>query len=146
MKANSIMARDNMISQTVLAAQHRMFRLAERDHALTLKAISMDADIPYNTIRSYSDVNGGTIMPLDAFAKLVGVIPDYLLSHAFDSVGRALVPSSPDVDHDALAAECLAFVSEYGRARHPKSPGGVDIVPIEAAALSAKVPMASKAA
>jgi hypothetical protein len=79
------------LTDMVLAAQTRIFRLAERDYGLSLKAISVESGIPYNTIRSYNGHNGAPVaMPLTALLKLVGVIPDDLLSHLLDPVDRRI--------------------------------------------------------
>lgn len=43
-----------------------------------------------------------------------------------------------DCDHDGLAANCIDFAAEHARARHPESPGGVDIVQVEDKALRGK--------
>lgn len=123
------MAHDCEVAQRMLAAQARVFRVAERDFALTLKAISLDTGIPYNTVRSYAGHNGApTMMPVSALAKLMGVIPDTLLSHLFDPVGKAIVDcTSDDGDHDTLGIDCGNIVGLVSRARHPNSPAGVDI-------------------
>jgi hypothetical protein len=124
------MAHDDRISFLVLEAQRRIFRLAERDHGLCLKAVSMDSGIPYNSIRGYAA--GQTVLPVPALLKLIGVIPDALLSHLFAPVSRHLSEDVPDDgDHDTLASNCIDFASKHARARHPQSPGGVEIVPVE---------------
>lgn len=127
------MANDDRISFLVLEAQRRIFRLAERDHGLHLKAISLDSGIPYNTIRSYAGNNGAqSVMSVPSMLKLVGVIPDALLSHLLDPVGRHIAENtSDDGDHDTLASNCIDFVGKHSRARHPDSPGGVEIVDCE---------------
>jgi hypothetical protein len=71
--------------------------------------------------------------------KLVGVIPDTLLSHLLDPVSRHLAPNETgEDDHDTLASNCIDFASKTARAHHPDSPGGVEIVPIEDAELRAE--------
>lgn len=39
------------------------------------------------------------------------------------------------VDHDTLALKAMAYATEHSRARHPSSPGGVDITAEEEAGL-----------
>lgn len=131
------MAHDDRISFLVLEAQKRIFRLAERNHGLKLKAIGMDSGIPYNTVRNYA--NGEGVMPVPALLKLVGVIPDYLLSYLLDPVGKQIVDSEGEEgDHDSLNANCIDFASAHARARHPESPEGVNIAPCEDRELRAK--------
>jgi hypothetical protein len=131
------MAHDCRISFLVLEAQKRIFRLAERNHGLRLKTISLDSGIPYNSVRGYAA--GDTIMPVPALLKLVTVIPDYLLSHLLDPVGKCLADSEgDDGDHDSLATNCIDFTAAHAAARHPNSPKGVDIAPCEDKDLRAK--------
>jgi hypothetical protein len=130
------MANDDRISFLVLEAQRRIFRLAERNHGLKLKTISLDSGIPYNSVRGYA--SGETVMAIPAMLKLVGVIPDDLLSHLVEPVGKQLVDSEgDDGDHDTLASNCVQFIGTHGRARHPNSPAGVDIADCEEKALRA---------
>lgn len=124
------MAHDDRITLLVLEAQQRIFRLSERDHGLSIKAISLDSGIPYNTLRSYA--SGAAVMAIPAMLKLVGIIPDALLSHLTDPVGKHLASNSTDDgDHDTLASNCIDFAAKASRARHPQSPGGVEIVDSE---------------
>lgn len=122
----------------VLDAQKRIGRLAERDYGLSLKRISLESGIPYPTIRSYfsqaHDVRLAE-MPVSALCKLVGVIPDELLSHVLLPVGRCLESVDVDDDHDATADNCIAFLTRKQKAHHPESPAGVDIAPCEDAEL-----------
>lgn len=118
------------------ATQERIFRIVTRD-GLTLKAISLDSGIPYNTIRSYAGNNGETTeMPVSALCKLVGVIPDELLSLLLP-VGRQIVRAPDSLDHDALAEHLRSWLAEKDRAHHPDSPGGREIAPCEDASLCA---------
>lgn len=135
---NRIMAADDRITLLVREAQRRIFRLAERDQGLSLKAINLDSGIPYNTIRSYA--SGEAVMPVPAMLKLVGVIPDELLSQLLDPVKRCLMPTDTgdDPDLDALGEDAAAVEAEVRRARKPDSPGGTNIVPIERSAIIGK--------
>lgn len=136
------MARCN---QTV-AMQERIFRIATRN-GLTLKAISLDADIPYNTIRSYAGHNGETAeMPVSAMRKLVGVVPDDLLSLLLPD-GRAIVRLPDGIDLDEFEDACRDFLDTKGRAHHVDSPCGREISDCERDALARKVvPLRSAAA
>jgi hypothetical protein len=135
---NSIMAHDDRITLLTLEAQKRVFRLAIRDHDHTLNSISLDSNIPYNTIRSYA--SGGTAMPLPALSKLCDVIPDYLLSQLLVRSDRQIVPTSDSIDFDQLGRECMAYSSELAEAHSPDSPGGTEIVEVEAQSLKRRVP------
>ncbi len=132
------MAHDDRITLLTLEAQKRVFRLCVRDHGHTLNSISLDSNIPYNTIRSYA--SGDAAMPLPAFNKLCGVIPDYLLSQLLVSSDRQIVPAPKVIDFDQLGVDCASYSAELAAARSPKSPGGVDIVPVEAEILTRRAP------
>lgn len=134
------MAHDDKITLLTLEAQERIFRLTVRDHGASLNSISIDSNIPYNTIRSYAA--GHAVMPLPAFIKLCGVIPDYLLSQLLAPVDREIIPTPCGIDYDQLGADCLSYSAELAQARHPNSPGGSEIIDIETHALKAKTPKA----
>lgn len=138
------MAHDDRISLLVLDAQRRIGRLAERDHGLSLKAISLDTGIPYNTVRSYfgqSEEVPLSVMPVPAMLKCVGVIPDELLSQLFEPVRRCLVPTNGDgdPDYDAIGQHALDLGATVAQSRNPNSPGGTNIVPIERDAIQQKL-------
>lgn len=130
------MTQDRIIS-LVLQAQSRIFRLAERNHGLTLKAISLDSGIPYDTIRSYAGHKGAQVqMPISALVKLAGVIPDDLLSHLLEPADRHIVRNADDdSDLDDLGDSADEVSRLVRRARHPSSPGGTEIIAIEEAAI-----------
>jgi hypothetical protein len=120
------------LEREILRAQDRIFRLAERDHGLTLKSISLDSGIPYETLRSYRGNKGAqSMMPVSALVRLAGVIPDILLSHLLDPADRHLVPNDDDDELDDLGDRADEVAREVRRARHPNSPGGTEIVAIE---------------
>ena len=128
---NDISSRTCEIAQAVEAGQLAMFRLAERDHGLSLKILALDSGIPFGTLRSYSQ---GTAMPVSALVKLSRVIPNELTSLMLDPGGKVLADAEPeetDIDDAAIAA--LDLLSRYVKARHPESPGGVRIVHSEVA-------------
>lgn len=122
------MAYDDTISHRIRETQVRIGRIAEKN-GVTLKAISLDSGIPYNTVRSYFTQEHDAavhIMPVTALVKLIGVVPDEWLSLLFDIGGRIL--TKPDAaDHDTLAGACIDFAREHARARHPESEDGVAI-------------------
>jgi hypothetical protein len=131
------MAHDDRITRLTRTAQRDIFRLAEFDHDLTLKAISFSAGIPYSTLRTYA--SGEAVMPVTAVLRLVDVVPDQLLSRLFDPVDREIVKDDDnDSCLDDLGNEAGELEAEVRRSRHPQSPGGVDIVPIEEARIRRK--------
>ncbi len=127
------MSLDDRIVRLTREAQQRIFRLAERDCGLTLKAISLDSGVPYSTIRTYA--SGEAIMPITALIRLADVIPDTLLSQLFDPVDRHLVKDSDDYCLDELGEAADDVAAKVRRARHPNSPGGIEIIDAEAMAI-----------
>ena len=124
------MAHEGEISHRSKETQERVFRIAQRD-GLTLKAISLDSGIPYSTLRSYAGNNGETAeMPVSALFRLVGVIPDELLSLMLPE-GRAIVQVPADIDHDEVANAMADYLAEKQHAHHPESPAGREIAPCE---------------
>lgn len=122
----------------IKATQERIFRIAMRN-GLTLKAISLDSQIPYNTLRNYAGHNGETAeMPIGAVAKLVGVIPDELLSLLLPD-GRVIVQAPDAIDHDEIAPAMRDYLSAKDDAHHPDSEAGRDIGPGEDAGLRLKL-------
>lgn len=116
-------------SQHVLALQADMFRLAKRDYLLTYKRLSLLSGIPDSTLESWGK---GAAMPLYGFVKLAPHIPDDLLSMVMEPAGKfvgSVEPSDGDI-HD-LHTDAAELTSAATKAVHPKSPGGVHIVPSE---------------
>ncbi|MDF0543361.1 hypothetical protein PX699_13465 [Sphingobium sp. H39-3-25] len=108
-----------------------MFRLAERDHGLSLKILSLDSGIPFGTLRSYAQ---GTSMPVSALAKLARIIPNELTSLMLEPADKVLADSEPEeTDLDDLARAAVDVLQKYIAARHPDSPGGIRIVHNEVA-------------
>lgn len=113
--------------------QERIFRLAQRDHGLTLKAISLDSGIGYTTIQSYA--NGGSVMSIASLYALVGVIPDQLLSLLLPD-GHQIVRADEGLDHDKIEDLCRDFVATKAKAHHVDSPAGRDLSSCEIEALN----------
>lgn len=143
-KGNKIVTLEN----SILKAQSRIFRLAQRDCGLCLKAISLDSGIPYATLRTYAGNKGAqAMMPVSALLKLVDVIPDELLSHILAPVNRHIVHDDDDGCLDRLGDDADSVAAEIRKARSPHSPGGTEIVDIEEARIRAKaLRLARKAA
>lgn len=128
------MARDNDIRAT----QERIFRIALRGE-LTLKAISLDSGIPYNTLRSYAGHNGETAeMPVSALRKLIGVIPDELLSLLLPD-GRSIVQVPENIDHNEIADAMVGYLARKQEAHRPDSECGPAIGPTEHRDLTCKL-------
>ncbi len=122
-------------ARNAVTAQERLFRLAERDHGLSLAVLNLETGIPKQTLR---DWKAGTTMPAWAlFALGAGGVPDYLLSLVANPFGK-FVGSDQNGDgafHEA-ATEASGFSQEYLTATAPESEGGTAITPREAAKLS----------
>lgn len=126
------MTANHRIMTQTLKAQATMFRLAEREHGLTLKAISLDTKIPYETLRSWKGNKGAqAMMPVWSISALAGVIPDELLSLLVDAGDRHLVHNDDDDELDDTADVADEYARAVRRARHPKSPGGCEIISLE---------------
>jgi hypothetical protein len=124
------------IIQRTKDAQARMFRLAERDHGLTRKAISLDAGIDYDSVCNYA--KGETMMPVAVLFALVDVVPDYLLSLLLPE-GRSIVEVPDNIDHDALCEWAETYVGKKMAAHRKDSECGERIGPNEHADLCATV-------
>lgn len=125
-----------------LEAQRRIFRLCERDYGYTLKSISLDSGINYDTLRSYARREDTAMMPITALLKLCDVVPDHLLSHLMDPVGRHIASNeATDGDLDELGREAAGFTNEYVNA---KSDG--KITPIEQQRLKSRAERVAAAA
>lgn len=120
----------------------RQLRLARiiASNGISLKALSFDSGIPYTTLRSYfpGECNAVPhIMPVTALCQLFGKLPDEWLSTLIEPEGRAIA-APVEHDHDCLAANAIDYAAEHARARHPASPGGVEIVDTEEDRLNVK--------
>jgi hypothetical protein len=111
-------------------AQIEMFRLAKADHGLTPAAISKLTPISKSTLEGWAE---GAAMPAWALGALGEAgIPDHLLSMILEPFSRHVgTDEDGEGDLDTAADEALEFAHSVQRARSPKSPGGVAIVPQE---------------
>jgi hypothetical protein len=127
----SLPARDSV------AAQQELFRRADHEEGLSLRAIAARTPIAYNTLRGWAN---GAAMPAWAIGALGEAgVPDQLLSLVTAPFGRCVVTEEDgegDLDTAALAAN--DFSNAVQQARHPSSPGGIAIVPQEAALIQPK--------
>jgi hypothetical protein len=123
--------------QETKAAQAELFRFAERDYGLTLATIEKEAKLGKGTLKPYnhSNIFARAKMPLWVFVRLCTVLPDELTIPCVEGAGKRITSIAGADDLDALATEAGDFAHEYGKARHPASPGGTAIVPQEAATL-----------
>jgi predicted transcriptional regulator len=129
------MATNDSILARTLKTQKRIGRLAKNEFGLTLESIAFESGIPYATVRSYFSQAANVRLaelPISNFVKLIGVIPDALLSQLLDPADRHLERNEDeDEELDDLADKADEIAREVRRARHPKSPGGVEIIAIE---------------
>lgn len=122
--------------QDVAAAQERMLRLAARDFGITKAVIAAETHIPIETVRSWSRATAPVSISLADFVLVCRVIPDSLTSLCLEPSAKHIGTNGDDEgDLDAVASHAGEFAHEYQKARHPASPGGVAIVPQEAARL-----------
>lgn len=116
--------------------QRDIFRRAQHDLQLTLKAISADSGIPASTLATYA--NGSTPLPLTALKGLLRIEGmGALLSALFEPEAHALVAASDDDDHAAYARHCARYGIAYTDARDPGSECGIDLGPREKGKLTA---------
>jgi transcriptional regulator with XRE-family HTH domain len=126
------MADQSVNPNGLLNRQMTLFRLAERDHGFSQQLLSAETGICTTSLSEYA--TGKTKLSLSALLKIASIphFPASLLSILFEGTGRCVVnQGTDDGDHDTLAENCNAFASKTARARHPGSPGGIEIVPVE---------------
>ena len=115
--------------------QRDIFRRAQHDLQLTLKAIAADSGIPLSTLSTYAN---GAPLPLVAIKRLLRIEGmGALLSDMFEPEGHALVVASDDDDHAAYARHCARYGIAYTDARDPASECGTDLGPREMGKLAA---------
>jgi hypothetical protein len=125
-------------AQDSVDAQAEMFRRAEREEGLSIRAINRRFNpLKVSTMEGWRD---GAQMPAWAVGALGAAgVPDHLLSLITDPFGR-VVTTEPEGegDLDTAASDALEFAGEVQKARSPKSPGGLAIVPQEKALIEPK--------
>ncbi|WP_259384399.1 hypothetical protein [Bacillus thuringiensis] len=133
------MADANMIvRERQLAIRREMDR-----RGISLKAVSLDSGIPYQTVVSYfpgeKDKQPATL-PGSALFLLAekGAMPLDLLSLVLPA-GFQIVRAPEELDHDALCELAADYVAAKRRAHHPESEAGREIGPNEQADLTGKV-------
>lgn len=131
------MANLSLPARDSIAAQHELFRRADREEGLSLRAIAARSPIPLATLKGWKD---GAAMPAWAIGALGDAgVPDHLLSLITAPWGRCVVTEEDgEGDLDTAAIEANDFAAEVLRARNPKSPGGIAIVPQEVALIQPK--------
>lgn len=117
------MLRDCAITVALKRAQVTMFREAEKI-GLTHKVIHFDTNISLSSIGEYS--RGETAMSGPAIIKMVGVIPDKLLSLLLPD-GRQIVQAPSEINHDEIAPAMRDYLRAKDDAHHPESEAGRDI-------------------
>jgi hypothetical protein len=125
---------DSILART-LKTQQRIYRLAKHNHGLTMEIIAEESGIPCSTVKSYfSQAKNIRLaeLPISNFVKLIGVIPDELLSQLLEPADRHLAhDADEDSDLDDIGDKADEVAREVRRARHPRSPGGTEIIAIE---------------
>lgn len=134
MTQDNVLLHETNIVERQKKAQQRIFRLANRDHGLTLKAISLDTGIGYSTIQTWA--NGSSVMSVTSLFQLVGVIPNELLSLLLPA-GHVIVEVPEGIDHDIIAPMFAGYLRGKDEAHHPDSPGGREISDCERHSLDA---------
>jgi hypothetical protein len=97
---------------------------------LSIPALAKLTPIPKTTMEYWRD---GGAMPAWAIGALGAAgVPDHLLSLITEPWQRCVVTEEEgDGDLDTAAIAALDFAAETQKARSPKSPGGIAIVPQE---------------
>lgn len=132
------MALERDIPAIIRETQERVFRICQAN-GLTLKAISLDAGIPYSSLRSYAGNSGATsIMGIDVLYQLVGVVPNELLSLLLPS-GNAIFTVPDDVDHDEIEEMARDYLATKAKAHRADSPEGPAVAACERNTLNGKV-------
>jgi hypothetical protein len=126
------------ITEQVKDRQKLVFRLAcdPSRYGMTKKAISADSTIGYDSLCDYA--NGETEMSLSALVRLIGVLPNELLSLLLPE-GQAIVAVPDEVDHDQLADAVAEYLAVKNAAHGPESPAGRDISDCEKQKLNTTV-------
>lgn len=125
----SLPARDSV------AAQRDLFDRAASEEGLSIAILAKRSPLSASTMRSWRD---GVTMPAWAVGALKQAgIPDHLLTLILAPFAASVVSDTEDGegDLDTAAHDAIDFAGAVARARSPKSPGGVAIVPQEKAVI-----------
>lgn len=135
-----------IVKQRQLAVRREMER-----RSISLKAVSLDSGIPYNTLASYlpadphaepAQIPGGAIYSLVAGNALPLDLVSLLMPE-----GVQIVRASENLDHDKIEDLCRDYVATKAQAHHKDSPAGRELSDCERAALDVKViPLRGKVA
>ncbi len=128
---------------TIVRERQLVIRREMDRRGLSLKAVSLDSGIPYQTVVSYfpgeRDKQPATISGAALFALCASkALPLDLLSLMLPD-GFQIVRAPEGIDHDALCEIAADYVAAKVNAHHPESEAGRDIGPNENAALTGKV-------
>lgn len=134
------MNRDCTITAALKRSQVTMFREAKA-LGITASVIHYDTGgdnggISLSTIGQWS--RGESAMGLEMLIRLVGIIPDKLLSLLLPD-GRLIVRVPNEIDHDEADRAMREYVDAKAAAHHPESEAGRDIGPGEDKALRVKL-------
>lgn len=116
--------------QNYVQLQREMFDSA-KNRGWPPSRIAKKAKLPPSTVAGWA---AGTAMPAWAFSLLCRFIPDDISSIMMEPSDKHIVPVDGEESLlDDLCCEAAELATDYARARHPKSPGGVAIVHTEKA-------------
>ena len=142
------MTNSTVAKQLFGSRQADWFRLAKRDHDLSIKRLSSLTGIPDTTLTTWA--TGETAMPAWALFELAEHIPDDLTCMLVERSGKYVgTCETGDGGFEKLGRETAAYTNELLQAHDPDSPGGVNVTPIEEALLkhrARKVACAGRAA
>jgi hypothetical protein len=112
-------------------AQREMFRLAAKS-GLTIEVLAQRSPLKVSTMKGWRD---GAAMPLWAAGALGAAgVPDELLSALLTPFGKHIgTDEDGEGDLDTAGLDAGEAQQAIQRARHPASPGGIQIVPQERA-------------
>lgn len=105
------MANHCKAQQNFVTLQADLFRLAARDHGLSIKRLSLLADIPATTMTTWAS---GTVMPAWAMVELAKYIPDDLMSLMTEPAGKFVGTLGDDGGGclDSLGREAAGYTAE----------------------------------
>jgi transcriptional regulator with XRE-family HTH domain len=125
------MVDSSAFTDRLLVKQKSMFRQAAA-RGFTQDLIHGETKISTTSLSDWA--NGKAKLSLAGLLRIAEMkdFPAELLTLLFQGTGRVLCDEiTDDGDHDSLASNCIDFASRTARARHPNSPGGVEIVECE---------------